>query len=338
MHENFVLTKLNKSDVLSVFLAYHDSLSCVCDIGLDEDADSQQRFDRHNELEKWALSTQEYLTKAEKYIETINNYSQSPENFVDLSHHPQQISYKNLEPLTDNFSNFLEDLNKAYDNFFKFFIGTLFSFTDTSKSYKAFLEYKPKGKKTPEEIKIKKEVFYSLLKDVSKDAFDTNFTELTNLYFDVNKKRNSVNHGGKINSDLIKGHYTVSVDTNKQVTVKSFPLINFHNEQIPLDKFTEYAFNTFFYSMQNLYAACVNTVLKDKPKTAGLDICPQLYPVGVLDDVLKNNLRQNGKIHSDKQAYVFGLIGVNNEFINFSCSRPQDSKFIDSLKHKINNG
>lgn len=332
MHEDVILTKLNKSDALSVFLAYHDSLGCVCDIGLTEDADMQQRFDRYNELEKGVVGTQEYLTKAERYIETIGNYSLSPEDYVDLSHYPKQISYKNLEPLADNFSNFLEDLNKAYDNFFKFFIGVLFSFTDTSKSYKVFLEYKPKGKNTPEEIKIKKDYFYSLLKDVSRNAFDTDFAELTNLYFDINKKRNAINHGGKTNSDLIKGHYSVSVDENKTVSVKSFPVVDFHNQQIHLDKFAEYAFNKFFYSIQNLYAACVNTILQDKPKTGGLNICPQFYPTKVFDPVLKSELRKGGKIHSDKQIYIFGLVGESNEFINFSCSRPQDPKFIASLK------
>lgn len=111
MQENFILTKLDKSDVLSVFLAYHDSLSCAYDIGLADNATLKQKFDRYNELEKGAVSAQEYLTKAEKYIDTVSDFSEFPEKFTDLTHYPQQLSYKNLEPLTDNFSNFLEDLN-----------------------------------------------------------------------------------------------------------------------------------------------------------------------------------------------------------------------------------
>lgn len=332
MHENFILTKLEKSDVLSVFLAYHDSLSCVYDIGLSENADLQERFDRYDEIEKGIVSAQEYLTKAEKYIEIINDFSESPEKFTDLSHYPQQISYKHLEPLTDNFSGFLEDLNKAYDNFFNFFISNLFSFIDENNSYKAYLEHKPKGKSTPENVKAKKDNFYSLLKDVRKDAFDSNFIELTHLYFDVNKKRNAINHGGKTKSDIIKGHYTVSVDEDGKLSVGTFPIVKFHDEQVYIDVFARYAFNKIFYSMQNLYAACVNTVLQQKPKTASLDICPQLYPIEILDDDLRKDLRQNGKIHSEKQAYIFGLVGENNEFINYSCSRPQDPKFINSLK------
>lgn len=207
-------------------------------------------------------------------------------------------------------------------------------FHDENKNYKAYLEHRPKGKNTPEDSKVKKEAFYSLLKDVRKDAFDTNFIELTHLYFDVNKKRNAINHGGKTKTDIIKGHYTVSVNKDRKLRVKTFPIVEFHSEQVSIDVFAKYAFNKIFYSMQNLYAACVNTILQEKPKTAGLEICPQLYPVEIFDDTLKNSLRQNGKIHTEKQAYVFGLVGENNEFINFSCSRPQDPKFMNSLKKR----
>lgn len=334
MNENFMLTKLNKSDALSVFLTYHDCLNCVYDVGLKKEADLQKRYDRYDELEKGVLSVQEYLTKAETYIDTIHEYSHTPEKFIDISLFPKQISYQNLEPLTDKFSNFLEDLNKSYDNFFKFFVGKLFIYIDTQKNYKSYLEYKPKGKETPEQIKAKKDIFFTLLKNINKDLFDADFSELTNLYFDINKKRNDINHQGTIKSDIIKGHYAVSVDSNRKVTVKTFPIIEFHDQKVPLDQYAEYAFNKFFYSMQHLYAACVNTILQSKINTPGLEVCPQLIPIELFDDITKINLNQNGKIRSDKQAYVFGIIGTDNTFVNYSCSRPQDPKFIATLNRK----
>ncbi len=327
-----MLTKVNKSDALSVFLAYHESISCVSNIGLKNDADLQERYDRYNNLENGVLSAQEYLTKAETYVDTIREYSKTPEKFIDISLFPKQISYLNLEPLTDKFSNFLEDLNKAYDNFFKFFIGTLFSYIDIQKNYKAYLEYKPNGKNTPADIMSKKDIFHSLLKNVDKDLFEADFNELTNLYFDINDKRNSINHHGAIKSDIIKGHYSVSVDINKKAKVKNFPIVEFHDQQVPLDQYAEYSFNKIFYSMQHLYAACVNTVLQSKVSTSGLDISPQFIPIALFDNLTKNNLKRDGKIHSDKQAYVFGIIGSDNGFIRYSCSRPLDPKLIATLK------
>lgn len=332
MQENFILTKLDKSDSLSVFLAYHGSLSCVCGIGLDQDSTSQQKFDRYVQLENGLISAQEYLSKAEKYIETIETYQKHPENFVDLSHHPNQISYKNIESLTDNFSNFIEDLYKSYDNFFLFYIDTLLSFVDKGKAYKAYLENKPKSKSIPTETLVKKEKFYSLLKDVDKEVFDASYVELTNLYYDLNEKRNAINHFGKTKSDLIHGHYRITVSENKkEISISSFPTVNFYNQTLPLDEYSKYAFHKILYSLQHLYAACVNTVLQDKSAVGRMGICPQLYPIGLMDEELKSSLKKNGKIHSDKQSYVFGLLGENNEFINFSCSRPQDPEFIKRL-------
>lgn len=328
MSEQFILTKIDKTDSLSVFLAYSSSLSCVYDIGLNKDATPKQRFDRYKCLEKGWISAEEHLTKAETYIETVDSYYSHPENFVDLDHYPQ-ITYKKTEPLLDNFSNFVEDLNKSYDNFFKFFIDSLFAFVDTEKSYKAYLENKPKTKSTPESVLLKKERFCSLLKGVNKEIFESDFIELTNLYFDLNEKRNAINHGGKTKSDLIHGSYTVHVtEDKKEISVKTFPLVSFYDQKLTLDVYSKYAYNKIFYSMQNLYVACVNTILHDKWASHGSGINPQFCAINNMQNELKKDLRESGKIHSDKQAYVFGSIGEYGEFTNFSCSGPIDPKFI----------
>ncbi len=328
MSQHLILTKIDKTDSFSVFLAYSPSLNCVYDIGLNKDATPKQRFDRYKDLEKGWISAEEHLTKAEKYIEIIDAYYSHPENFVNLDHYPQ-ITYIKTEQLLDNFSNFVEELNKSYDNFFKFFIDSLFAFVDTEKSYKAYLESKPKTKSTPESVLLKKEKFCSLLKGVDEEIFESDFIELTNLYFDLNEKRNAINHRGKTKSDLIHGSYTVHVSRDKkEISLKTFPFVSFYDKKLTLDVYSKYAYNKIFFSMQNLYVACVNTILQDKWISHGSGFNPQFCAVSNMEKELKDELRKNGKIHSDKQAYIFGSIGEHNEFINFSCSGPIDPKFM----------
>ncbi len=328
--EEIILTKIDKTESFSVFLAYNNCISYVYDIHLDKNISAKEKYERYSELEKALISVQEYVTKAEKYLQKLSEYNDSPEKFVDLSHYPQ-ISYTNIDALSDGFLSFIEDLYKAYDNFFKHLIDKITPY-DPGKNYKAYMENKPNGHKDTPEIAKKKTDFIGLLSDINKDAFSKNFDNLTKIYFDLNEKRNAINHHGKTKSDLMTGHYTVSVDPETlKPKVRTFPSVQYYEKNHNILEYSNYIFGEIFQSMQHIFAACINTLIDTKTSISGLGK-PYFYPVAFIEKTLKEGFDKRGQILSEAQLYIFGHLFEGMNLVSYQGSRPMDPDYLEKLK------
>ena len=334
LHEEAVLTMVEDTKALSVFLACGDCLSHIYDFRI-ANKDAKSRFKRFKELETPLGVTQENMTKAEGYLTVLREYIEHPEKFCDIDAGSGQKTYKNVEGIKTGFKDFVRDINVAIDTFLKKFIDQI-AFDDPDKSHHVFTEHKPNSKKTPEKVEDKKKKFASLFKGKMNDAnFDAFFDNITRIYYDVNEKRNFFEHHGKLLGDVISGNYLIGNDGSK-LSVKSMPTVQFNKADVFLHEYAQKVFFETLSFMQNILALYANRIcdeLPEMPEMGG----PRFFPIELI-------LKECGQLPSHTfynpesgQKFMFGYLGgiFAGGFMPYSGSRPQDPDFMANRLKKM---